>query len=408
MPPRIKRPNWNGTARNTATYGKPKPKQKRGAPRETMTLAIDNARPPYLSTIPLMRDHQRAHLARMGIERLPVAVSTFSGCGGSCLGLEWAGFHVAWANEFIPIACESYSANHPFTQLDSRDIREVSAKQILESIHLEVGELDLLEGSPPCSAFSIGGLKEAGWNVVKPYSTGGTTQRVDDLFWEYTRLLKDLQPKMFVAENVEGLTLGASQTYFEQILNALAACGYTVECRKINAARLGVPQERKRMIFMGLRNDLAQSSGLRPQFPAPLPYTYTVQDAWEGLVDPGPHYTLDEGSVTRRCWELARPGQAFDEVKQRVNGSKGMFSHEKIRLNAPSPTIPRAQDKYHPTEPRTLGVHEVARLCGFPDDFVTVGSFLERWERFGRAVPPPMYRALGHCITEVLCQLPNH
>ena len=142
--------------------------------------------------------------------------STFSGCGGSCLGYRIAGYKVVYANEFIESARQTYKANHPNSFLDPRDIRKINADDILEKINLKKGELDLFDGSPPCAAFSIGGKREAGWGKEKKYSE--TTQRVDDLFFEYARILDGLQPKVFVAENVAGLVQGTAKGYFKRIL----------------------------------------------------------------------------------------------------------------------------------------------------------------------------------------------
>ncbi len=103
------------------------------------------------------------------------AVSTFCGCGGSCLGYRMAGFRVVWANEFIPAAAEVYRANHPETTLDTRDIRNVQPAEIFAATGLKVGELDLLDGSPPCSSFFTAGKREKHWGMAKRYSD--TVQR---------------------------------------------------------------------------------------------------------------------------------------------------------------------------------------------------------------------------------------
>jgi DNA (cytosine-5)-methyltransferase 1 len=201
------------------------------------------------------------------------AISTFSGCGGSSLGYKMAGFKVLWASEFIPAAQETYRANHSGTILDTRDIRQVQASDILEAIQLEPGQLDLFDGSPPCASFSTAGKREAGWGKVKAYSD--TKQRTDDLFFEYARLVKGIQPKVFVAENVSGLVKGTAKGYFLEILAALKECGYTVKAKLLDAQWLGVPQMRQRIFFIGVRNDLE----IEPVHPMPLPYRYSVRDA---------------------------------------------------------------------------------------------------------------------------------
>lgn len=218
------------------------------------------------------------------------AVSTFSGCGGSSTGYRMAGFRMAWASEFIPAARDTYSANAaPYTILDGRDIREVQPEDILTATGLRAGEIDLFDGSPPCASFSTAGKRQAGWGTTKKYSD--TTQRADDLFFEYARLIKGAQPRTFVAENVSGLVKGSAKGYFLEILAALKACGYRVEARLLDAQWLGVPQTRARLIFVGVRNDLVDLAGqpLKPAFPSPLPYRYSIRDAlpWIDAVKQG-------------------------------------------------------------------------------------------------------------------------
>lgn len=237
------------------------------------TYMRDTSKPPY--RVPSMAE----------IGAIPwngfTAVSTFSGCGGSSLGYKMAGFKVLWANEFIPAAQEVYRLNHPNTILDTRDIRQVKAQDILDAIGMQPGELDLFDGSPPCASFSTAGKREAGWGKVKNYSD--TKQRTDDLFFEYARLVKGIQPRVFVAENVSGLVKGTAKGYFKLILQELKNCGYNVKAKVLDAQWLGVPQMRQRLIFIGVRNDL----GVEPAFPKPLSYQYTVRDALPWIVTIG-------------------------------------------------------------------------------------------------------------------------
>jgi DNA (cytosine-5)-methyltransferase 1 len=155
--------------------------------------------------------------------------------------------------------------------LSTEDNRKVQPEAILKAIGLKVGELDAMEGSPPCASFSTAGKREKHWGKAKKYSD--TVQRVDNLFFEYVRLLRGLQPKVFVAENVSGLVKGVAKGYFLEILRELKSCGYRVGCRVLNAQWLGVPQARQRTIFIGVREDL----GKEPVFPKPLPYRYSLR-----------------------------------------------------------------------------------------------------------------------------------
>jgi DNA (cytosine-5)-methyltransferase 1 len=234
-------------------------------------------KPPY--RIPLM-----SQINRMPLHGLKVA-STFSGCGGSCLGYKMAGFNVVWANEFMPAAQETYRANFPKTILDCRDVKTVEAGEILAATGLKEGELDIFDGSPPCQGISMANQNRMK-GKAKKYDNG-VEQKNEEMLYEYIRLVAGLQPKVFIAENVKGLTVGAARemlgsfqddmfdTQEETILRSLMACGYRVQFQVLNSMHYGVPQSRQRVIFIGVRRDLERD----PVFPAPLGYVYTVRDA---------------------------------------------------------------------------------------------------------------------------------
>ena len=383
------------------------------------------------------------------------AVSTFSGGGGSCLGMKMAGFKVLWASEFIAAAQDTYRANHTDTILDTRDIRLVTADEILESTGLKVGELDVLEGSPPCSAFSTAGKRDKHWGQAKSYSDGAT-QVVDDLFFEYARLLEGLQPKTFIAENVSGLIKGTAKGYFKNILARLKDCGYVVEARLLDSQWLGVPQARQRLIFMGVRNDL----GVLPHFPDPFQYRYSVSDAIPsatgyrthgGITSAGkpaptilthgnPHtfsefiaYSEDNTNVdpetghslvvsrTQPIWH--DDGCAYDpETGSRIDFGGTALEPEFEKASAgkehrffllapskpsePAPTVSATAGSSRGTagvthyEPRKFTLQELRRLCSFPDDFVLTGTYAQRWERLGRSVPPLMMKQIASSLRD--------
>ena len=347
--------------------------------------------------------------------------STFSGCGGSSTGYRMAGFKMVWASEFIDAARESYKANAaPYTVVDGRDIRQVKAEDILSATGLKAGELDLFDGSPPCSAFSTAGKREAGWGTVKKYSD--TAQRVDDLFFEYTRLIRGLRPKVFVAENVSGLVKGTAKGYFLQILAELKACGYRVSCKVLDAQWLGVPQARQRTIFVGVRDDL----GFDPVHPKPLPYRYSVRDAlpwikdmssnsshvqtWVGSDRPAPTVTATiptkslqveaETDISRYAigneWDKLKPGE----------GSEKYLNLKRTRLDGPSHCISATgggngvAGVTYPTEKRKFTIAELKCICGFPDDFILTGTYAQQWERLGRAVPPVMMSHIAATVRD--------
>ena len=322
-------------------------------------------------------------------------VSTFSGCGGSCLGYRMAGYRVLWASEFIPAAQETYKANHPNSILDTRDIRKVKPEDILKATGMGVGDIDILDGSPPCAAFSISGNREKGWGTVKKYSD--SKQRVDDLFFEYTRILEGIKPKVFVAENVSGLVKGTAKGYFLEIFKALKSCGYRVKCKLLDSQWLGVPQNRERTIFVGVREDL----GLEPVHPSPFAYQYSVRDAISNITkDDSDRYILPEGKTkllylnTKDC-EKGR----FEDAHMRLFGTSSRFNSARAVWDLPSRTILQSSiHLYHPDEARSFSANELKRICSFPDDFILKGSLRKQWERLGRAVPPVMMMHIAKAI----------
>jgi site-specific DNA-cytosine methylase len=203
----------------------------------------------------------------------------------------------------------------------------VTGAEILAAVGRERGDVDVLEGSPPCASFSTAGKRSAGWGSVKPYSD--TSQRVDDLFFEYARLVDEIRPRAFVAENVSGLVKGVAKGYFLEILRALRAPGYVVAARLLDAQWLGVPQARQRIIFVGVRADLVERYGVGPAFPTPLRYRYSIRDALPGLaaVDertgPGFARTTSELDAPINAILVSDPAQTRYEIVEAVSTSDG-------------------------------------------------------------------------------------
>lgn len=311
--------------------------------------------------------------------------STFSGCGGSCTGYRMAGFRVVWANEFVPAAQDSYRANmEPDCVLDCRDVKRVTAAEILQATGLQVGELDLFDGSPPCQAFSTAGKREKGWGHDKTYEHGAR-QKNETLFDEYIRLLRGLKPKVFVAENVSGLVKGVAKGFFIDILAALKASGYNVKAKLLDAQWLGVPQMRQRIIFVGVRDDL----GLEPVHPKPLTYRYSVRDA------------LPEFFHKDRI------------IVDPDSSAKGWMTGKEINQDHPMPCItadglsaghaPKVVRSE--TEKRKFTIAELKRICAFPDDFILKGTYSQQWERLGNSVPPVMMAAIAREIKQGILDL---
>ena len=376
-------------------------------------------------------------------------ISTFSGCGGSCTGYRMAGFKVIWANEFVPAAQNSYRANmEQDCILDCRDIKTVNAIDILNATKLKAGELDIFNGSPPCQAFSTAGKREKGWGTDKIYEHGAA-QKNEELFYDYIRILKGLQPKIFIAENVSGLVKGTAKGFFLEILQGLKDCGYNVKAKLLDAQWLGVPQMRQRIIFIGVRNDIK----IEPIFPKPLNYRYSVKDAlpWIFRMDMGKGFVEKEtvgaesgtdqtigtspssgnGLATKveaclvkvfheaggfsRTESQDRPMPAVTATQCRItieNESRIVHdSHKQFAIrendgNKPSDCIPASPaDSGHfqienKTEKRKFTIAELKRICAFPDDFILTGSYAQQWERLGNSVPPIMMFHIAKIVKE--------
>lgn len=340
-------------------------------------------------------------------------VSTFSGGGGSCLGYRMAGYHVLYANEFIEEAQRTYKANHPDSFLDTRDIREVTGTDILDRVGLKVGEVDIFDGSPPCSAFSTAGSREKGWGKAKQYSD--TKQRVDDLFFEYTRILKEIQPKTFVAENVSGLVKGSAKGYFKLILAELKSCGYEVKVRLLNAKWLGVPQSRERLIFVGVRNDLVKKYDVCPVHPEPFAYYYTLGDALDGVQNDPEEVKRLIAECEKYSWGKILKKLEKNPKKvlsgQSVTGGS-YFNLTRESMYKPCSTICQQHGlasvcgTNHPLEDRKFTIAEMKRITSIPDDFILTGEYSQQWERLGRMVPPIMMKQVAETIyKEILCKI---
>jgi len=386
------------------------------------------------------------------------AVSTFSGGGGTCLGMTLAGYDVVWANDCDSHARETYTANLG-KPIDGRLLNDVTVADILSETGLKEGELDVFEGSPPCTKFSTAGRRSKGWNR-KEIHAGRKQANTEDLFFEWLRLAKGLRPKVFVAENVAGLVKGVSKGYFKDILKEMKSLGYQVTARLCDAQWLGVPQRRNRIIFIGVRDDI----GRAPVFPKPLFRQWTVRQAighlltsssfalknqpstFDGSPDlPGATIAASDFSGSEKSWrrnmvEVRGDRSGYrkfaiitDEPSTTVQAAgldNGYPTQHTLKIDfkdsykSAQPSMQNVADKSSPTIRsgrsfqieqeveveqivgndqyktirRHLTIPEVKRLCSFPDDYVLDGSFGKQWMRLGNAVPPMMAYHIARAI----------
>ena len=358
-------------------------------------------------------------------------ISTFSGTGGSSCGYKLAGCDVLASVEFIPEAAESYRTNFPNAIVIQDDIRNVTGKQLLELTGLKVGELDIFDGSPPCASFSASGKGKKLHGKVKSYS--GTQQRVDDLFFEYTRLVKEIQPKFFVAENVRGMMFDTFRDIVARVLNEFDDAGYICQYKVLNAADYGTPQSRNRVFFIGVRRDIASQIFNPLQVDMNIvPYGVLHPEAThipeQDLLDliamngkcvlPQKHVSVIEAisdivndPVELEFLDVAMVKYAnlklLKEIPEAGMNHTKRFNLARNYINKPSMTILQSNAHagaacvchYDGTRPHTI--KELQRLMSFPDDFVVTGTYAQQCERLGRAVAPLCMKAIASHIIKL-------
>jgi len=298
----------------------------------------------------------------------------FAGCGGSSLGYKYAGFKELLAIEWDDNAVKTFQLNFPDVPIWQKDIKEITGQEIINSLGIKKGELDLLDGSPPCQGFST-----AGKRIV---SDGR-----NDLVNENIRLIEELEPKVFVIENVSGMIKGKMKGLFIQYMKKMKSLNYQVKCKLMNAKYYNVPQSRQRVIFIGVRNDL----GIEPSYPEGNNKLITVKEAigYLPLGKPGKH----EPQVIE-AWYKSKPGQSLRKASRYV----GSFQSCRLNPNKPSRTQIRAHLNWHYTIPRQLTIQETAILQGFPENYKFAGSISNNKERIGNSVPPLFMKAIAEHI----------
>src|SRR6056300_1353779 len=195
-------------------------------------------------------------------KELFTVISTFAGGGGSSTGYRLAGGKILCVNEFVESAQDTYKSNYPNTPVIPQDIKELKGEDFLKAAGIQKGELDILDGSPPCSAFSVAGKREKGWDQTKTYSDGKQVENIEDLFFEFTGITGEIMPKVVIGENVAGITMGEAKEYFNRIVNEFGKLGYEAVGKVLNAADYGTPQGRQRCFFIAVRNDIMDKAGL--------------------------------------------------------------------------------------------------------------------------------------------------
>ena len=340
-------------------------------------------------------------------------ISTFAGGGGSSTGYRLAGGKILCINEFVEEARNTYHENYPNTPILPDDIKEIEGRHLLEAANIGVREVDILDGSPPCSAFSMAGAvvqgkgHSAGFGQTKKYSDGKQVENIEDLFFEYIRVAKDIQPKVIVAENVSGLLMGEAKVYYSHITAEFGNAGYDVSSKLLDSSHYGVPQTRKRVIFIAVRKDVTDTIGLTSLniagvFPEKTSEVVTCGKAFDDL-------EYDEEEIKMLTESFTKGSHFVTASKMPLDPKKVLtgcdyhprghhFNMKRISRFKPAPTITASGGCIHWSELRKLALCESRRAMSLPEDFKLTGKWEQRSERMGRMVPPLMMKAIADSI----------
>lgn len=322
-------------------------------------------------------------------EGAPTILSTFACAGGSSMGYKRAGFRVVGNVEIDPRTARVYRENlHPEREfvMDVRDFLRIPGSDL----PAEFFDLDVLDGSPPCSTFSDAGLREAGWGVEKKFDEGQALQRLDDLFFVFLDIVEKLRPKVFVAENVVGLIKKNARGYVCEIAGRARALGYDLQLFKLDSSRMGVPQQRVRVFFIANRCGFQP---LRLDFCEP-PVTF-------GDVRSEAGGTAVEGKALKLLQEYRAGEKNLGNASMRLLGKAVQFTHAVADDGLPFPTLCASGDALRKCDFTRCTVEDYRNVASFPQDYDFLGASASRVKFYcGMSVPPSMMANVAHEIRE--------
>jgi len=314
--------------------------------------------------------------------------SCFACGGGSSFGYKLAGFDVLGCNEIDPKMIEVYKENH---KPKYAYLEPIQTFKLRKDLPKELYNLDILDGSPPCSSFSMAGNREKDWGKEKKFREGQADQVLDTLFFDFIDLAKELQPKVVVAENVKGMLLGEAKEYVRKVYTAFKTAGYQLRIQPylLDASKMGVPQKRERVFFIALRNDLApnfieqidmfqSAPKLELNFNEPeIPYKHIRQEK-------GNDNAIGLSTKIKEYWLLCEAGNSFSSVHP-----KGSYFNEiKLHPDKVLPTIRANGLPYDYEIQRTLFDDETKKAGSYPMDY-DFGKLKPEY-LIGMSVPPVM------------------
>jgi DNA (cytosine-5)-methyltransferase 1 len=317
--------------------------------------------------------------------------STFACGGGSSMGYKRAGFEMVGANDIDPQMRKHYELNlHPKMFIESPVI-DLATMALPD----EMFNLDILDGSPPCSTFSMSGHREKDWGREKHFREGQAVQVLDDLFFDFLKVAERLKPKVVIAENVKGMIAGNAKGYVQEVFKVLKKIGYKPQVFLVNAAYCGVPQRRERVFICAVREDISDEKLKIHMSGSEITFKQATYD----LPLPENPALLQEKSKSLRYWKLTSPGKSLGEAYKNINGKHGYFTCSKVAENRVPPTIVSGSHFYHHTEPRYLTGAEFKRIGSFPDDYIFLQKGIAKY-LVGMSVPPKMMQRVAESVRD--------
>lgn len=312
--------------------------------------------------------------------------SCFSCGGGSSMGYKLAGYELIGNCEIDPKVMDVYKANHHPKYPFLCDVRDLLTMDLPD----EMFALDVLDGSPPCSTFSMAGARDKGWGVEKKFREGQAAQRLDDLFFHFIAIAKRLQPKVIVAENVKGLVTGKAKGYVNEIIKAYDDAGYKVQIFLFNAATMGVPQARERVFFIAHRKDLDLPK-LKMVFDEPPVLFKDIRSEVGGAVNPD--------TETYRLLQYRKETDVkLADINNRLKGKLTGFGSQIYHDQKVGQTLTAGGDDYRMCDGLRLTDEDCTNLQTFPQDY-DYGTQQAKYI-CGMSVPPVMMAQISSQIYE--------
>jgi len=316
-------------------------------------------------------------------------MSTFACGGGSSMGYKRAGCEVIAANDIDPEMAWHYKLNIKPRHYFLCPVRDL----LTADLPPELFELDILDGSPPCSTFSMAGSREKAWGKEKHFREGQAKQVLSDLFFDYLDLVGRLRPKVAIAENVKGMLIGNAKGYTKMVMARFKELGYRPQLFLLNAADCGVPQKRERVFFVAVRGDIDVP-------PLKLTPKHRWISAGEATADLQVLTADEQADVVasehyKNYWAATKPGA----VSKNGSGKQGVFYGVRLSALMPARTLVSGTTYHHWDKFRQLTYREWKRIGSFPDDYHAKTDKIGKY-MIGMSVPPKMTEQVARAVID--------